>query len=161
MTLYEIDRKITEALARAIDPETGELTDEAAMEALDGLQMERTAKLENIALYAKNLTAEAAAIKAEEQALKSRREAAEHKAARMRDYLAYGLGGERLTTPRVAVSYRRSSKVIIDDLDQIPAEFIRTKTTTDADKAALKAAIKAGESIAGVHMEETQNLQIR
>lgn len=57
MNLYEIDK----AILACIDPETGELIDEAA---LQDLQMERTQKIKNVALWLKNLNASAAAYKA-------------------------------------------------------------------------------------------------
>ena len=48
MTLYEIDA----ALAALMDPETGEIADIAAFEQL---QMDRQTKIENVALWRKNL----------------------------------------------------------------------------------------------------------
>ena len=62
MPLYEIDQSI-KAL---VDPETGELLD---YEAFARLQMEREAKLENIALWIKDLRAKAEEIKAEKAAV--------------------------------------------------------------------------------------------
>ena len=57
MTIYEIDQAIMEC----VDIETGEIID---TEQLDKLQMERDTKLENVACWIKELTAEAEAIKA-------------------------------------------------------------------------------------------------
>lgn len=48
MTIYEIDAR----MAGLIDPETGELLD---YEAFASLQMEREAKIENMALWYKDL----------------------------------------------------------------------------------------------------------
>ena len=62
MTIYEIDNRIAEL----VDPETGELLD---YEAFAELAMEREAKIENMALWYKDLTAEAKAIREEERAL--------------------------------------------------------------------------------------------
>jgi hypothetical protein len=55
MTLYEID----DAILACVDPETGEIINP---EALTALQMEREKKLENVALWVKDLKAEAEAI---------------------------------------------------------------------------------------------------
>ena len=82
MNLYDIDRQIQELIENCVDPETGELTIDTA--ALDALQMEREAKIENLACYVKNLTADAKKIKAEEEALAQRRKAAENKAERLK-----------------------------------------------------------------------------
>ena len=77
MTLYEIDHAISEAFERAIDPETGELINEEAWAQLEALQMDREQKLENVALWVKDLNAEAAAIREEEKNLAKRRQSAE------------------------------------------------------------------------------------
>ena len=53
-TLYEID----ESIKALIDEETGEIAD---FEAFEALNLERDAKLENIALYIKDLKADAEA----------------------------------------------------------------------------------------------------
>ena len=64
MKLYEIDREIE----ACIDFDTGEILDS---ERLDALQMERAAKLEGVACWIKNLTADAKAFREEEKALQA------------------------------------------------------------------------------------------
>lgn len=71
-TLYEIDAAIMDC----VDTETGEIIDE---EQLNALLMERSAKLEGVALWIKNLDSDAAAIRAEREALEKRQKAAEKK----------------------------------------------------------------------------------
>ena len=65
MKLYEIDQAIMDC----IDMETGEIVNE---ELLNDLQMERDAKIENVALWIKELKAEAEALKAEKLAFAER-----------------------------------------------------------------------------------------
>ena len=65
MKLYEIDNAILDC----IDLETGEVID---TERLDALNMERDAKVENVACWIKDLMAEANAIKVEKLALAQR-----------------------------------------------------------------------------------------
>ena len=55
-TLYEIDR----AIMNCCNQETGEMIDQ---EALDALMMQRTEKLEAVALWIKNLQSDAIAFK--------------------------------------------------------------------------------------------------
>ncbi|MDE6425601.1 MAG: siphovirus Gp157 family protein, partial [Ruminococcus sp.] len=64
MTLYEIDTRISEC----IDSENGEVLD---LDRLSGLAMERSEKLEGVALWIKNLDATAKAIRAERDVLKT------------------------------------------------------------------------------------------
>ena len=107
MTLYEIDQNIM-----ALINEYGEITNP---EAFDELQISRTEKIEGIACWIKNLTSDAAAIKAEEEALAERRKVIENKAKSLREFLAKTLAGEKFSTPRVSVSYRSSKALEISD----------------------------------------------
>lgn len=108
MRLYEIDA----ALEALVDPETGELSD---FEAFEQLQMERTDKIENMALFLKNLTAEVKAIRAEEVALSERRRVLERRAESLKAYLNQILGGEGFKSARCVVSYRQTTKVELVD----------------------------------------------
>lgn len=165
MTLYEIDHAISEAFEQAIDPETGELINEEAWAQLEALQMDREQKLEGVALWVKDLNAEAAAIKVEEDALKKRRQSTEKKADSLKGYLASALGGsEKFKTARVAISWRRSETAeLLDGVDPVslPLEYQRVKVAVEPDKAKLKEALKAGKTVEGVELVERQNIQIK
>jgi hypothetical protein len=160
MTLYQIDA----ALEALIDPETGELRD---YDAYESLAIERDVKLENTALYIKNLEADAEAIKAEEKALADRRRAAENRAAGLRMHLAEALNGERFETPRVAISFRKSEPLEVAD----PVKFVEWATDKHPEylkwaqptinKDAVKTALKDGAKIPGAEIVTRQNLQIK
>lgn len=141
MSIYEIDA----AIVALVDDETGEIADR---QAFDALQMKRDAKVENIGLYYKNLTAEAKAIKDEEQALAARRKAAEAKAERLKHLLDYALQGQKFSTPRLKVSYRKSQTVEVSkdfvDWANYNAPDLLTYSEPKPNKAAIKEAIKAG-----------------
>lgn len=153
-TLYEIDA----AILNCCDIETGEIID---VDALDALMMEREAKIENIALYIKNLTADAAAYKAEKEAFAAREAQAANKADRLKKDLTAALNGQKFSTARCAVSFRRSEKLEIDEESSIPAEFISRTVAIKPDKTAIKAAIKAGQYISGCRLVENQNISIK
>lgn len=160
MTLYEIDAQLEEMLEQ-VDPETGELL--CDMEQLEALSLERDQKLENLALYVKNRDAEAKAIREEEKALADRRRSLERKAERAKDFLARMLAGEKFTTPKVDVSWRKSEAVEIG-MSFFSADanerFLRYKEP-DPDKAAIKAALKAGEKITGAELVTNLNMTIK
>lgn len=65
MKLYDIDKSISEC----VDAETGEVID---FEKLEALQMEREAKIDNIACWYKSLLSDAEGIKKEKEALAQR-----------------------------------------------------------------------------------------
>ena len=96
MKLYEIDEQI----AACVDEETGEVID---LDRLITLNMERERKLEGVALWVKDLTAEAKAIREEEKALAERRRAAESKVDSLKSWLLANVG-KGLKTPRCSVS---------------------------------------------------------
>lgn len=154
--LYEIDL----AILNCVDPETGEVVEP---ELLDALLMERTAKIENVALWIKNLESDATAYEAEEAAFKARAEKARNKAEKLRVWLAQACDGQKFETSRCAVSFRKSEAVEISDTNKIPVEFIRTKTTTteSPDKTAIKAAIKAGKVVDGCTLVQKFNAKIQ
>ena len=163
MTIYDIDKQIAALLEAGVDDETGEVLIDT--DALEALQMERDTKVENLALAYKNMQAEAKAIKAEEEALAERRKATEAKAERAREYLDFVLAGEKFSTPRVAVSYRKSKKLKLADgfvswaMEHAP-DYLRYKDP-EADKTNITAAIKNGVFIPGAELVESQSMTIK
>ncbi len=163
MNIYEIDKAIEELIASSIDPETGELVIED--DTLDNLQMERTAKVENLALYIKNNAALAAGIRQEEASLADRRRAIERKVDRLKRYLDYVLDGQKFTTEKVACTFRKSDSV------EIAPEFIEWAAANDAsllrikepeaDKTAIKKLLKDGAEIPFASLVTKQSLTIK
>lgn len=112
MNLYQIDQAILDL----VDPETGEIMD---WEAFDALQMERETKVENVACWYKNLVAEAAAIRQEELNLQKRRKAVEKLAETREKWLEKALDGQKFETARCSVSFRKTTKVELEDEDAV------------------------------------------
>lgn len=152
MTLYDIDQRLLDL----IDTESGEIED---MEAFEELQMERDRKLEGIALAYKNFTAEAKALGEQKKSFAEREKAAQNKAERCRKLLERGLAGQKMETPMVAVSYRKSTAVEITDLDALP--FAYTVTEIKPDKERITAALKNGETVPGAEFVTRNNIQIK
>lgn len=164
-SLYEINKQIEEAFAKAIDPETGEISEEA-IELINALQMEKDAKIENVALWHKNTVADIKAIADEIKALQDRKKRLEAKQAWMDKYLESALNGQKFETPKVAITYRKSTTVEIPDVPKFvryysDTDYVIEKVDYAPDKAAIKEAIKAGESIEGAALVEHQNMQIK
>ena len=162
MNLFDINKALVDAWDAALDPETGEL-DETLLAAFEELQMERDAKIENIGCWIKNLAADAEALKSEAKTMTERAKAAERKADSLKRYLTAALDGEKFTSTRCAISWRRSVSVEIDEAEipELPEQYIRRKVSVEADKTAIKEALKAGESIEGCRLVERQNISIK
>ena len=162
MDLYEIDYAIEQTFARAVDPETGEINEEY-MKQLDELEMQRDQKVENIACFIKNLRADAAALKAEKDALQKRQKAAETKAESLTRYLSAFLAGAKFSSPKASVTWRKTTRVEMDpgvSVYDIDTKYIRLKEP-ELDKTMAAAALKAGETIEGLHLEESQSMTIK
>lgn len=163
-TLYEIDADILAALENgfAIDEETGEVLDGA--EQIELLQMERADKVENIALYVKNEGALVANIVAEITKLQKRKEQHENKCRRIKAYLAASMeaaGEDKFETAAVAVSFRKSEAVIVTDQDGLDDKFFTETVTRKPSLTAIKAAIKAGETVDGAFIDKRRSVQIK
>lgn len=157
MNLYQIKEEIEQAINECVDFETGEITNP---ELLDSLNMALNEKRENIALYIKNLTAEAKAIDDEIKSLTQRKKSLNNKVDWLKSYLASDLNGSKFETARVVVSFRKSKAVEINPDAEIPNEFL-IQQQPKPDKTALKKAIQAGAVITGVSIVEKSNISIK
>ena len=151
--LYEIDSK----LLALIDDETGEVLDYNAFE---NLQMERETKIENIALWYKNMLSDAEQFKREKQHFSELESKAISTAERLKQYLDAACSGECFKTVKVAISYRKSESVTITDETIISADYLKLAAPTP-DKTAIKQAIKSGIVVDGAVIVENKNIQIK
>ena len=160
--LYDIDQDILDC----VDLETGEILD---TEKLDALQMERERKLEGVALWIKDMKAEAAAIKEEADKLTARKRSLDNKIDGLKTWLLMALGGEKLSTPRCKVYQTHNQRVVIDDekalIDMFLSspsgeKFMRMKDP-EIDKTALKDSMKQGYEYEFAHLEETESVVIK
>lgn len=167
-TLYELDSKIAELLETGfemscIDAETGEIDETQLAIYLEQLQLDRKTKIDNIAVYVKNLEAEAVAIRAEEKKLKERREAKERKAERLKNYIKTSMmlqGETKFESARVSMALRNSKAVVVDE-SKLESVYFINKIVQSVDKKAIKAALEAGILVEGAMLEERKNLQIK
>ena len=139
MNIYEIDN----AMFSLIDEETGEIKD---YEAFEELQMQREEKIENTALWYKNLVAE-------------------NKAENLKNFINRTLQGNKFATPKVAISYRKSTAVEVDD------EFIDYAMKNNSDlltykqpepnKAVIKEMLQGGFDIPHAELTVRNNMSIK
>ncbi len=160
--LYEIDA----AILAAVDQETGEILD---TEKLDALQMEREQKLEGVALWIKDMKAEAAAIKEEADKLTARKKALENKMEGLKAWLLMALDGEKLKTPRCNVYQTHSTRLSVADEAELinaiqtlddPEQFLRFRAP-ELKKDEIKKAMKDGWTFIGASLEETESVVIK
>lgn len=158
LKLYEIPTEI-DAL---IDPDTGEITD---TEKLTELVNRFNNGVEWLALEVKNSLAEADALKKEKDAFAQREKVASNRAKNLKNYLTYLLNGEKFKTDKVAISWRRSEQVQVDEENFLPwakehNAYLRWKEP-EVDKTALKEAFKQGIEVPYAELVENQSIQIK
>ena len=162
MTLYEIDQ----AIQGLVDPETGELMD---YEAFAALQMDRDAKIENMALWYKDLMADAKAIKEEADTLNERRKVLENKAERLKSYLSLALDGEKFQTARCSVIFRKTSSVQVSNPEALirwleqngyDAECVKYKEP-EVSKTGVGKLIKDGVPVPYAHIAQGRSVGVK
>ena len=160
--LYEIDQAILDC----VDEETGEIIDP---ERLDALQMEREQKLEGVALWIKDLNAEAEAVKAEADKLTARKKALDNRVEAVKAWLLGALAGEKLKTARCNVYQTHSQRLAVADEGKLieffqetndPEKFLRFRDP-ELRKDEIKKALKDGYEIPGASLEETESVVIK
>ena len=162
MKLFEIIQEIEACVKldenRVVNTESGEIID---IEALAALEMERDTKIENIGCWIKNLMADAEALKQQKNAFAEREKAARNKAESLKNYLTVILDGKKFETSRVALSFRKSEAIEFSgELMDVPNRYLKFKEP-ELDKAAIKKAIKGGETVPCCQLVSKQNLQIK
>ena len=163
-SLYEIVEELKEA----------DFIDEDGVvdtEMLDSLTLEFDEKIENMALYIKNLESEKEALGAEEKSFYERKKAKEKRANALREYLTNALTvleKKKFESIRVSLALRESKSVEFSDeakfvkwaIKHKQEDFIQ-KQAPKVAKMIIKEALKQGEELPYVYMKTKQNLQIK
>lgn len=124
-------------------------------------------KAQNIGYAIKNLEATAAAIKAAETEMATRRKAIENRASNLREYTKTCMeiaDVTKIECPHFALSIKKNpASVDIFEPSMIPTEFMRNPEPPPAvpDKAAIKAALQAGQDVPGALLAQGTRLDIK
>lgn len=153
MKLYEINKNIYDCM----DIETGEVLD---VERLEKLSIARDTKIENVALYCKSTKAEAKAIDDEIKILQARKKTLINRCKNLKEYLVNALQGVKFFTPKVAIGYRKSTVVEIEDVFKLEENFIKYKEP-EADKTAIKNILTSGGEVVGARLVENTSISIK
>jgi hypothetical protein len=68
---------------------------------------------------------------------------------------------EEIKTPLVKINFRKSETVEVEDVNLLPSLYKVVKVTEQADKVAIKSALKDGIFISGCRIKTHTNLQIK
>ena len=152
MNLYEINK----AMQECINLETGEID----LELFERLQLEKDEKIENVALWIKNLSSDVEGMENEKKAFEERIKAAKNKIIALKAYLEMALNGEKFQTAKCSITFRKSKSVTVLDVSKLDKDYLKYAEPT-ADKTAIKKAIESGVTVAGASLVENLNVQIK
>lgn len=164
MYLYELSNEyaaLQEALGNGVDSE--EEFDEL-LKQMEGLEEEFEDKAEAYARICVNLTAQAKAIKDEEDRLYARRVALENNVKRLKESLNNGMvlfGKRKVPTSIGNWSIQRNPpSVRVLDATRVPSQYWTCPQPTISRTLILEA-LKRGEAVDGCELQQTEGLRFR
>ena len=144
----------------------------AWFDTLTGIEGEFDEKAENIAIYYKQLLAEAKMLKSEKAAIAKRQSQKEKQAESLKTYLfksMQALGRQKIDMPRAVMSLKKNApSLVVDDeisfvewAEEHNLDHLLKYSMPEVKKNDVKVLCKKGEEIPFVHMETKQSLSIK
>lgn len=161
-TLYDMAGWLAEIMAAAdaeAEASGGEISSDIA-DAIDRAEVDIGRKRESVIRAMLDYEARAEARRMEADRFRKAAASDEAAADRLHEYLAVTTPDTGAAAGPWEIKWRRSEAVEVTDFGAIPAEYIREKISREPDKAALKAALKAGP-VAGAAIVERKNIMIK
>lgn len=161
ITLFDAAQQVRESLGK-IDPETGELI-ETYTESRDLFEQKAVACV----AYAKDEAAGIEAAKAMIKAMQDKIKAREARLDRFKAYMADCMQATGITEVKhetglfsAKLYLDRDESIVIDEGATFPAALCTPPKPPEPSKTLIKAAIKAGEPVAGAHLVRKDRLTI-
>ena len=166
MKVFEIREEfsqIQELIENEEFDENGELinNDEIIKELLNGLELDRANKADNIAYLIKASKSSQEAIKSDIARLSERKTMFLNEENKLKELLAYLLHNEKLKTDKFTYFFKNTNSVHILDESLIPVEFLKVKETISVDKIAIKKKLADFEEIPGALLESKTSLIVK
>lgn len=159
-------REIPEVMRRLLeDYNSEECSDDERLKIelqLENLELELSDFLTGACTFLGECQANEEIWKSEIERLKKKQQMAKAKAERTENFIKESMlrrGVDKIDTGLYTLGFRKSEAVIVSNEALLPSKYTRTKI--EADKVAIKRAIKEGEHINGAWIETYKNLQIR
>lgn len=165
MTIFELTSEYLQLLDMLEDPDMDEQT---ILDTLEGVGGELEEKADGYARVMRQMDADAAAIKAEEERLHNRRKSLENRSAWLKSRLQNVMeltGKTKFKTELFSFGIQNNPpKVVIDDPSRIYEDYL-IEQEPKVDTAAIRNALKDPEEAAlwdGIaHLEQSESLRIR
>jgi hypothetical protein len=162
--LYQLAAEYKEAAERL--SESG-LDEQTIVDTLEGLSGDIEQKAVNIAKLIRNIESDTVAVRSAIDDMVTRAKAADAKAIWLREYIHNSMlqaGIKKISCPFFVISIKATpAAVVIDDEKLIRGDLMvwPTPPPPRPDKRAIAEAIKAGETVAGAHLESGTRMEIK
>lgn len=150
-------------LINSVNDETGEINVDIA-NALSVKEAEFDEKAIAVATVSRRFNSQIKLIDEELTRLKLLKDRATSIEQRLKDSLTAAcerLGKTNIDGISAKISFKKSTKTIVDNESLLPDEFIKVTMTKKPDLTKIKAVINAGGEVAGAHLETCNNIQIK
>ena len=158
MKLYEIEEQINELLNNAdVNEETGEVIID--FEKLQSLTMAKEEKIENVIKYYLDISGDIDKFASEIKSLAAKKKTLTNKQDSIKRWLDSLHQGTKAEYGTHSVSYRKSKKVVGENIEVLPEDCIKIEKTAVATQ--VKKLLESGVEIDGWQIVENQNIQIK
>lgn len=142
-----------------------DLDDETWQDTLESIDSAIEQKADGVMYVIRNLEVDVIGLKDEEKRLKSKREVAERKIKRLKQYLQENMeavGKTNFKTQLFAYNIQNNpASLKLTDEKLIPEKYYTVETSRKYDNKAIKNDLKAGKVINGAELRTSQSLRIR
>jgi hypothetical protein len=144
-----------------------DLDDQTFADTLESLSGDLEVKAMNVAMFIRNLEANADAIKAAEKQMADRRKAIENKAERIKEYLLQNMvrtGITKIECPFFKITVRDNPESLVIESDKnIPMEYYKQPPPPEMvlDKMQLKKDLQMGVVVDGCKLESKKRVEIK
>jgi len=162
LTIYQIEQSYNQ-LAEELIENGGELTP-SLEEALAITEEQLQNKSVAYSFVIKQMDADVEIIDAEIKRLQAAKKQREKASEYLKERIKHAMDTfqiEEIKTPLVKINFRKSETVEVEDVNALPSLYKVVKVTEQADKVAIKAALKDGIYISGCRIQKHTNLQIK
>lgn len=157
-TLRQLSQEMAEVQSLALDPELPETALVDTLDAMSGIFNDKAIKVVHVIA---NSDPDIEAIDQEIKRLQGRKKIIQSAQARLRDYLRYNMektGINKIESPLFTITLAMGRDIaVVDDVDSLPDDMVRVKTTIDPDKGKILSALQNGIDIPGARMEKSKS----
>lgn len=137
-----------------------DLPAEAFEDTFNALEGQFNDKAESVLHVVQNMDSDVEALDAEIKRLTDRKKVIKNKQDSIREYLRTNMEVNEITKiecPLFSITLAKGRDIcVIDDEDKIPDEYTDVKVVTKPNKAEILKQLKAGNDVAGAHIEKSK-----